>query len=1149
MELTRVALNRPIFMLMLMVGSVMLGIFAWNGMRKELDPEVQFGVISVATIYPGAGPDEINNLVTRKIEDAVAAVPGIEDILSSSQEGVSTVAIQFEIGVDMNNSLNEVRAKVDAISGELPLDIERPIIDKLDTTSDPVFTMVVKGESKSPKELRDLVDNVFKDEISQVKGVARVAVSGGEEREIQIRLKKDELMRYGVGITEVQQAIQAASVNIPGGRIKEGASEFSVRFLSEFRTLEEMRGLYLQVSDGQGPRGEQRIVRLGDVADVLDAAVEKRTNSRLNGADAVVMSIQKSREGNAIEIAEALQKPGFGGISLLERLEEEHGVEFVTTLDTAKRIEESLFDLQFAIAFGIVLVTLTIYLFLHNLRGTLIVAIAIPICLALAVGAMWVMGFTLNNQSLLALSLAIGVLVDDAIVVLENIYRHLTMGEPPMEAAINGRSEIGLAAIAVTMVDVAVFLPVGFTGGVVGQFFKPLGLGFAACVFFSLLVSFTITPMLASRWYRQGEDWEHPKGGFAGWFEGSFNRFADGYARFLRGSLQSKWKVFAAGFTALTAVFAFIGGSTIAAEGEEFGKQAGSALFGQMPVVLSGLSIGLGLIGLLAVLISKRKFQASILAWTLAFAAVFPLASFGGYAYRNLYKKEEVFKFTFFPPSDQSRINIQLEMPTSSSLNETTRIVKIVEERIAGYPEIDSVVSTIGSQNSGFSESTTGTQFAVVTVNLHEKQAILDVLTPWIPKEEKLRTREDTLVAGDLRKMVDRIPGVKIDVSAAGGYAAGADIQIGLRGTDRELLLKAAGGIQERFAAGEIKGVISPSLSTKPGKPELVARPDRAKMADFGLTASQVGSTLRTMYEGNNQAKYRVGGREYDIRVMLAEEDRNDAARFSTVPITFKSGQPIFLDSVATVERAIGVDKIDRKSRQQEVVVTASLLPGYAAGTVQNQIDQWLEDERLIPEGVVYAPGGEAEIQARNMGYLMTSLVVGIVLVYMVLASLYDNLVYPFIIQLAQPQAFVGALLALMITDKPLNIIGFVGLIALVGLVGKNAILLVDYANTLRERGLSREEALVESGRTRLRPIMMTTIALLAGMLPIALAIGRGSEFRETIGIIIIGGITLSTMLTLFVIPASYVIFDGFSNFLQRIAAIFDPAKAGSKKA
>jgi HAE1 family hydrophobic/amphiphilic exporter-1 len=351
-------------------------------------------------------------------------------------------------------------------------------------------------------------------------------------------------------------------------------------------------------------------------------------------------------------------------------------------------------------------------------------------------------------------------------------------------------------------------------------------------------------------------------------------------------------------------------------------------------------------------------------------------------------------------------------------------------------------------------------------------------------------------------------------------------VQISLQSTDRELLQQTAAKIRDGLAAGKIPGVINPDLSTKPGKPELQARPDRAKLADYDLSAGQVGLALRTMYEGDENAKFRVKGEEYDIRVMLDLEDRNNPALLDNVPVTFQSNKPIYLSDVATVTRGQGLDRIDRRNRLEEVVVQADLLPGVSFGPINDQIGQWVKDESLIPDGVIYDPVGQARVQQREFPILIGTFLTGIVLVYMVLAALYNNLVYPFIIQLAQPQALVGALLALIITDKALNVVGFIGIVALVGLVGKNAILLVDYANTLRNRGEDRDEAVIHSGRTRLRPILMTTIALIVGTLPVALAIGRGSEFRETIGITIIGGATLSTILTLFVIPCSYTIFD-----------------------
>ncbi len=417
-------------------------------------------------------------------------------------------------------------------------------------------------------------------------------------------------------------------------------------------------------------------------------------------------------------------------------------------------------------------------------------------------------------------------------------------------------------------------------------------------------------------------------------------------------------------------------------------------------------------------------------------------------------------------------------------------------------------------------------------VELHEKKAMIDSLAFWKKSEEHLRTVSDTSVGADLLQQIGRVPGAKITVSAGESQGFGRPIQMSFQSNDREALIATAVAIQQGLNSGAIEGVVSPEISSKPGKPEIQAVPDRVRLGDVGMNVAQVGAAMRVLYEGDTQSKFRELGREYDIRVMMDLDDRNDLNLVSQVPVTFKEGRPIYLTDVASIQRGVGVDKIDRRNRAQEVQVSADLLPGFAAGSVNAKIEAWMREQNLIKDGVNYQAQGQANVQNREQGYLFGALGLGIILVYMLLASLYDNLLYPFIIQLAQPQALVGAILALVITNKTLNIVGMIGIIALVGLVGKNAILLVDYTNTLRARGSSRFEALVESGRTRLRPIMMTTLALIFGMLPVALAIGRGSEFRETIGITIIGGVLLSTLLTLFVIPCSYSIFDDLSESL-----------------
>ena len=852
------------------------------------------------------------------------------------------------------------------------------------------------------------------------------------------------------------------------------------------------------------------------------------------------------------------------------------------TFDQAVTISESLADLWFALGFGIFLVALIVYLFLHNLRGTIIVSIAIPVCILATFIALKLFGFTINNLSMLALSLAVGVLVDDAIVVLENIYRHLRMGEHPRDAAINGRSEIGLAAIAITLADVVVFLPIGTMGGILGQFFKPLGIGFAITVLLSLFVSFTVTPLLASRWYRAGEDLEHPTGRFARAFERGFAKFENLYRRQLRWALEHRWFVFSVGNLSLVAVFVLLYGSfqpdLKAALNAGFGLTKASFAIGLilfafnywpkvMPTVwrwvyflLASLVLAAvlpwvsggdappaaapvvvlvlaGVVGLIAN-IGKKVARSRIVLSAVAFGLVFPVAAAIGYGWAS-WKEEPIFKFAFFPESDGGQVSVNIELPPGSSLEATRKVVERIEAIVIEHPDTKYVVSQVGSAGGGgFSAGSVGTNTASVTITLNDKKALMDSIAFWKKHSETLRTKKDSAVAGEILERVGRVPGAEVTVSANSGVGFGSPIQMSFAGEDREQLLATTQNIVLKLRNGAIGGVINADVSSKPGKPELRAIPDRAKLADTGLSVQQVAGAMRTLYEGDNTTKFRTEGKEYDIRVMMDPEDRNDPNTINTVPVSFSQGTPIYLSQVADIVRGVGVDKIDRRDRSEELRISADLLDGYAAGTVQAQIDDWMAKEKLVPEGVKIKPLGQADVQARESGYLFSAMGIGLVLVFMLLASLYDNLLYPLIIQMAQPQAMVGALLALMITDKQLNIVGFIGIITLVGLVGKNAILVVDYTNTLRARGQGRAEALMEAGPTRLRPIMMTTLALILGILPVALAIGRGSEFRETIGITIIGGISLSTLLTLMVIPCSYTIFDDLSNYISRLRGV-----------
>ena len=1114
MNLTKLALHRPVFMLILVFLALFGGRNAYMAMRKEQNPEVQFGVVTIATVYPGAGPDEINTLVTRKVEEAVSGVNGLLEVTGTSQEGVSVVVCQFEIGTNIDVAINDVRTKVDAITGTLPRDITKPVVDKNDTTGDPVLNLVVTSDRFDAQQLRDLVDNKLKDRFSQVPGVSRVAIVGGDLREIQVQVRADKLLAYGLGILDVQRAVQAATLNVPSGRIVKGDQETSVRVLGEFKTVAEMQETLISVQDAKNPQAKGAIVRLGDIADIKDTVAERRSNSRLDGTDSLTLIVQKAREGNAILISDKIRNV------VIPELEKDYGLKFVVPLDQSTLIKESLFDVNLTIFIGIVLVTAIVYIFLHDWRGTLIVAVAIPVCVFATFLVIRALGFTINSLSLLAIALSVGVLVDDAIVVLENIYRHLRMGEEPMEAAINGRNEIGLAALAITLADVVVFLPVGFMGGVVGQFFRPLGITFAVAVVISLFVSFTITPLMAARWYKKGEDVEANVGRFGHWFDRRFTGLENRYKRILEWSLNHRWFVFIAGYVILVCVFMVIAGGSAKDAGVAFATGLG---LWKPVAAIATVSFIINLF--------RKQFKPMIFVQAALWLMAFPLAALIGFQYAQ-WKGGALFGFQFFPASDTARVSVQVQLPPGSSLAATTSVVETVEQRIKGHEDVKYMVTRVGQKGGGFSAADQGTNFAQIDAALYDKAALLDRLAFWVKHPERLRSRADTAVAADIIERVGRVAGAQLIISTGQAQGFGSPIQMSFRGDDRAKILEAAERIRAAFEAGRIKGVILPDVSSKEGKPEIRAIPDRARMADAGVTTAELATAMRTLYEGNTDSKFRVNGLEYNIRVMMALDDRNNPDLVQTVPIRFVNGAPVYVDSIADVRSGAALDKIDRRSRQEEVRITAELLPGFAAGNVQAEIDNWIKSEGILPEGVIQKNLGQADVQAREMGYLMGAIGLGFILVYCLLASLYNNLLYPFIIQLAQPQALVGALLALVLTNKQLNIVGFIGLIALVGLVGKNAILVVDYTNTLRERGMNRHDALVLAGPTRLRPIMMTTLAILLGMLPVALAIGRGSEFRETIGISIFGGILLSTILTLVVIPCSYTIFDDLSNWL-----------------
>ncbi|MBM3493996.1 MAG: efflux RND transporter permease subunit, partial [Armatimonadetes bacterium] len=843
-----------------------------------------------------------------------------------------------------------------------------------------------------------------------------------------------------------------------------------------------------------------RTVRLSDIADVRDTVAEPRGLSRINRQDSVGLVIQKTSEGNTVEIGKAVRAE-------VARLEAEmpQDISFVLNQDLSVNVEDSVHDVVVSLILGAFLAVAVVFFFLHNLRGTFIVAIAIPTSVMATFLPMLAFGFTLNTMTMLALSLAVGILVDDSIVVLENIYRHLARGEQPIEAAINGRGEIGLAAVTITLTDVVVFVPIAFMGGIVGQFFKSFGITIAAATLFSLLMSFTLTPMLAARWYRAGEAVEAERG-----FLGLINRLYHGldnlYRAVLAWALRYRGVVVYVGSGLLVLVLLTVVASVART------AMAGSLIY---------LAIAFGVAG--ALLLWRYRILGLIVTGA-GIASVFVAFGIGVAAGRPL------LNFRFAPDQDQGTVSVAGELPAGTALARTRRVAMAIEDITAALPDVENIFTNVGASSAGsMGAADVGTQYFTLSLKLRRKIGLMEAVNPLADKKD-LRNRPASEVADELRRKIGSIPGATIKVSDVSGFGGGgAPLQIDLLGTDVMKLNSLASRILTVFK--QTPGAINADVSSRIGRPEQRIEIDRDKCASYGLNVAQVAMALRSSLEGDTSTVYREAGNEYRIRVHFAERYREDTSALSTIVVGHVAGQggvmePVRLGDLARVSLSSGPTSIDRKDRQKLVSVTANVMPGYAPGNMRLDIDRKIEEQKLDFGSASYQWGGENRIQEEESGFMFGALALSIVLVYMLMAALFDNLLYPLVIMLSLPQAMVGALLGLMVAGHALSIVAMIGIIMLVGLVTKNAILLVDYTNTLRARGKSRTEAILEAGPTRLRPILMTTIAMIFGMLPTALGLGRGAEFRAPLATPVIGGLILSTLLTLVVIPCVYTYFD-----------------------
>ncbi len=1019
MKLADVSIKRPVFATMMILSLVVLGLFALTRLNVDLYPDIDFPYVVVTTVLPGAGPEQIESDVTKIVEDAVNSIEGVKHIESRSQENVSMVIIEFRLEIDSKQAAQDVREKVAAVRSNLPDDIEDPIIQRYDPASEPIITLTVSGD-RSEKELTTLTKDIIKKRLENVPGVGNVKLVGGAEREINVNVDLERLKAYSLSINDVIQSIGAANVEIPGGNLNQGSRQLLLRTMGKFKDIKDFESIIIVNDKGN-------IVRLNEIAEVVDGVKERTSITRFNGSTAVGLQIIKQSGSNTVQVANEVEKQ----IAKL-KAELPQDVKISKAQDNSVYIRDTINDVLFDIFYGGLLAIIVIYLFLANWRSTIISAIALPSSIIATFFAMYVLNFTLNMMSLLALSLAVGLLIDDAIVVIENIYRHLDKGETPFEAAKAATAEIGLAVLATTFTIIAVFIPVAFMQGIVGRFFYQFGITVSIAVLVSLFVAFTLTPMLSSRWLSV-EDEHLSKSrnilkNILYYFNYYFNKMNDSYRKILAWALSHRKTV------VIVSILVFVGSLML-------GGMVGSA---------------------------------------------------------------------FFPETDNSEFYLNIDAPAGSSIEQTDKICQAVEAKIIKRKEVVSMLTTVGGENTSANKA----QIFVKLVKKNEREKGLSV------------------IMNELRNQLKVVPGTLFDFRTESGPGGNEKpITFSIRGDDLSKINIIAEQVKE--ITKNVNGAVDVSTSLEASKPEVRLNIDRDKASDLGVNVYSIASSVRAMVDGYVTTKYQEGNEQYDVRVRLKETDRKSIADIQNLMImSYKQGPNnekinVRLGDIANVYEGTGPSIINRYNRQREIRVGSNItsrLMGEVLGDIQKETSKL-----KLPAGYDIKIIGEAEMQEESFLNIFISLILAIVFVYIILAMQFESFVLPFSIMLSLPMSIIGAVLALLIAGSAMSIISLIGIIMLMGLVTKNAILLVDYTNVMRERGLSRTEALLEAGPTRLRPILMTTLAMIFGMFPVAFGFGEGSEFRSPMGQAVIGGLITSTLLTLLIVPVVYTILDDFS--------------------
>jgi HAE1 family hydrophobic/amphiphilic exporter-1 len=1000
---------------MLVGGLVVLGIVSVPRLGIDLFPRVEFPIVTVATVLEGAAPETIEREVTEVLEESINTIEGIRTLSSASTDSLSLIYVEFELEYDIRQKAQEVRDKVAAVRGELPRDVEPPVVDRVDPDAAPILAVMLSGP-QSIRALSELADKRVKARLERIPGVGSITLVGDRAREIRIWIDPLRLAGYGLAVDDVIAALQQGHVELPGGRLETGREEWTLKTLGKLTSAEQFGGLVVAEREG-------RTIHLRDVTTVEDGMAEQRTLSRLNGRPGVSLLVRRQSGENTVEVADAVKA------ALAElRADLPDGYQMAIAFDSSNFIRSAIRGVAIDIVYGVFLASLVVLLFLRNMRSTVIAALAIPSSLVASFTLFYFLGFTLNTMTLMALSLSIGILIDDAIVVLENVYRHMEKGETGARAASSGTAEIGLAVVATTLATCAVFVPIAFMSGVVGRFFREFGLVATCAVLASMLVALTSTPMLCARFLRA----ETPSGAAWNALEAGYRWLEAHYRRRLAWGLAHRPQVVG------LAVAAVIGGVLLARS---------------VPV-------------------------------------------------------------DFVIAEDRSEFNVWIKRPLGSGVEQTRETVEGVERALRGMPEVRLTFATIGS---GAKKRVNEAQIYVQLVHKSERERTQQEIMA------DVRERLASLGLGLQDLAVEPIPLINV----AG--ARNAQLMYAVRGPDVDRLHLHAGSLASRMrAAGGFSDVY---LSYETGKPEVALDITRERAADLGVPVLQIGRTIAALYAGFKAATYEEGGERYDVRVQVRPEYRDELGKLELVRVRSTSGALVPLPNLVSARVGSGPVQIDRESRTRSVMVYANL-DGKAAAEADAEVTR-------LASALDLEPGYEFDAMGPTRRLRETTAAVGfafalaLVAIYMILASQFNSFVHPFTIMLSAPLSFLGAFAAIRALGYSLDVMGQIAFLMLMGIVMKNGILLVDYTNTLRARGLPLYEAVLEAGPTRMRPVLMTAVSTVFGMLPIAFGRGDGSEWRAPMGIVSIGGLTASTLLTLLVVPVVYTLFDEVGEWLR----------------